>query len=162
MLKLAKIWGEKYSAYSSNACWWETKLHASKGIKTKYFCNQLPKFMGSKNSVSATAVKKHCKDIVLIVCLSSLPPSLLSFLLSSFLSLLKTKWEKSVTIWAVKYLTSGHARSQPSLSLVTGREGKLLRVLEDLRGLDRRHWWVKKPLGQDFSLLFLQMPEATH
>lgn len=157
MLKLAKIWGEKYSAYSSNACWWETKRHASKGIKTKYFCNQLPTFMGSKNRVSATAVKKHCKDMVLIVCLSSLPSFLLSFLLSPFLSLLKRKWEKSVTIWAVKYLTSGHARSQPSLSLVTVRE-----VLEDLKGLDWCHWWVKKPLSQDFSLLFLQVPEATH
>ena len=88
MIKLAEFWGEKYRAYSSNTQWGKKmKHHVSMCIKTKYFCNQLRKFIGSKNSGSAIAAKKQIVKLLLVLCLFSVLPSFLPPLLPHSLPL---------------------------------------------------------------------------
>lgn len=84
MLKLAKFSGEKYSAYSSGVCWEKIKHSVSMCIRTKYFCNQLSNFLGSKNTGSATAIKKQTVKLVLVLGDFPLLHAFISFL--SFLS----------------------------------------------------------------------------
>ena len=164
MIKLAEFWGEKYRAYSSNTQWGKKmKHHVSMCIKTKYFCSQLPKFIGSKNSGSAIAAKKQIVKLLLVLCLFSvlpsflppfLPPSLplpsffpffISLILSSslFLSFLPSffplYWEGNythgITVLGMKSLKWRSARSHTSLLLVRTWKLMLFMMYEEFKGL---------------------------